>query len=180
MDLSPLTDHLPDFADDLRKNLVNSFNVDHLTDIQKIGSAYAASLACKEPRTISLLFKEVKKYLSEQEIFAAKAAASLMSMNNIYWRFWYLVDDKEYLDIPANISDEIFRKHGINEIDFECFTLSVSAINNCAGCLKVHSRKLLKAGFTKPQVMSVVRIAAVTHSLSVTLSSIVVNKALSI
>ena len=166
MDIESIIKEIPKFLD-LEKNLKSSLETSALSKSQIWGSALAAAITCKEEKTYKTIYLEAKKNLSESEIKASKEAASIMSMNNVYWRFWYLVDDKEYLDIPANISTEIFTKHGIEEIDFECFTLAVSIINQCAGCLKVHSRKMLKLGFNKSQIMAVIKIAAAVHSLAV-------------
>lgn len=162
---------IPQFANDLHITFENIQRAKHLTDKQFWGSAYAASIATRKKELITEVEKEAAKILSEKELDTARSAASVMGMNNIYWRFWYLVEDKEYLDVPAELSQEIFQNHGINETDFECFVTAVSAINNCAGCLKVHSRKLLKLGFTKVQIMAVVRTAATVHGIAAALSA---------
>jgi len=170
MDTQSVTENLPPYVEDLRKNFVLAMDSEDLTVTQRVGSALAAALCCRQPQAITEIEQLAAQHLDAKTLQAAKGAATMMAANNIYWRFWYLVDDKEYLDIKPEFSESIFSRHGIAEVDFTCFVVAASAINNCAGCLKVHSRKLLKLGFTKAQVMHVVRIAAAVHSLAVTMA----------
>lgn len=173
MIIQTIKDLLPSYAKDIVDTfeLATNVNKAHLTEVQIWGSVYSAAIAARNPKIVNLFEEQAKAHLSEKEMEACKGAAALMAMNNIYWRFWYLVEDKDYLSIPDGLSKALLTNHHVEEVDFECWALAVSVINACAGCNKTHSRKLLKIGFSKEQVLSIVRIAAVIHSIAATLEA---------
>ena len=51
-----------------------------------------AALAARDPMVVEALVEEFAPKLSPAALNAAKAAAAIMTMNNIYYRFiWYLI-----------------------------------------------------------------------------------------
>ena len=62
-------------------------------------------------------------------------------------------------------------KHGIDKLDFELWSLAVSAINGCHRCLESHEQVLVKAGASRETMQEAVRIAAIVNSVSVTLEA---------
>ena len=80
--------------------------------------------------------------LDETSIAGARAAAAIMGMNNVYYRFLHLVEDEEYGTMPARLRMNVIGNPGINRLDFELLSLAVSAVNGCGLCITSHERKL--------------------------------------
>ena len=106
---------------------------------------------------------------------AAKAAAAVMAMNNIYYRGKHLLADegaKDYEDIPARLRMQVIAtRGGVEAEDFEFWCLAVSAVNGCGGCLAAHERKLRELGLGRDQIHEALRIASVVHAVAVTLEA---------
>ena len=68
---------------------------------------------------------------------AAKAAAAIMGMNNVFYRFRHLSSNPNYGAMPARLRMQAIRNHGGDPVDFELWCLAVSAINACARSSKL-------------------------------------------
>ncbi len=130
---------------------------------QILGIALASAYATKSAAVVAAVSHEASA-LSAEEIHAAKAAATIMAMNNIYYRFLHLSEDKEYSQMPAGLRMRGILDHGIEKIDFEIFSLAVSIVNGCGMCIDAHANQLLKHGLSKSQVQMVAKISAVINS----------------
>ncbi len=157
-----------DHGKDVKINLQTLVNQDNdaLSTKQIFGVALASAYATKEKNLIKTMENEVQKHLSDVEIKAVKIATTIMAMNNVYYRFAHLSEDKEYLQMPAGLRMQGIRNHGIDKIDFEIFSLAVSAINGCGMCMDAHAVQIVENGLTKTQVQMVVKIAAVINSVA--------------
>ncbi len=157
---------IPDYAKDVKINLGSLISPENqgITTKQVFGAALTAAYATKEKILIKILENEVQNILSEVEVKAVKTAASLMAMNNIYYRFLHISADKEYAQMPAGLRMQGIASHGIDKIDFEVFSLAASIINGCGMCIDAHANQLTKHGFTKYQVQMVAKVAAVVNS----------------
>ena len=102
---------------------------------------------------------------------AARAAAAIMGMNNVYYRFVHLVGNDEYAKLPAKLRMNVIGSPGIDKTDFELYSLAVSAINGCGACVAAHEKVVRKAGIAAEGVQSAVRIAAVIHGVAVALEA---------
>ena len=165
MSLEQLKDQLPDYAKDTRLNLSSVLTVEGAPDLsinQIHGVALSSAYATKNQAVIAAIKEEVA--LSEAEHEATKAAATIMGMNNIYYRFVHLVGDEEYKKMPAKLRMNVIGAPGIPKVDFELYSLAVSAINGCGMCIEAHNHEVLKAGVSKLGVQSVIRIAAVINA----------------
>jgi alkyl hydroperoxide reductase subunit D len=109
------------------------------------------------------------QHLNATELDGACAAAAIMAMNNIYYRFTHLVEDPEYGTLRANLRMSVIARPGIEKNDFELACLAVSAINGCGACLSSHEKVARQHGTAVQTIQSVVRIAAVIHAVAVTL-----------
>lgn len=162
--LDALRDLLPDFAKDIRLNLSSVIKQDPnsgLTLNQVHGIALASAYATKHPAVIAAIAGETAATLTPEEINAAKAAASVMAMNNVYYRFIHLAHDKELSQLPAGLRMNVIASPGIDKVTFELYSLAVSAINGCGLCIESHNAAVQKHDVTKPGVQHCVRIAAV-------------------
>lgn len=172
--LEELKSAIPDFVKDVRMNLQTLLSQENqvLSAKQTFGAALASAYATKQKTLIQILENEAKNFLSEAEINAAKTAAILMAMNNVYYRFLHLTEDKEYAQMPAGLRMKGIADHGIEKNDFEIFALAVSAINGCGMCMDAHAAQLVKHGMSKAQVQQTIKIAAVVNSAAAVLEVI--------
>ena len=166
--LENLLNEIPDYARDVKINMQNLLMSESLglSSKQTLGAALACAYATKEKTLITVLENEVKNILSEAEIRATKTAAILMAMNNIYYRFLHLSEDKEYSQMQAGLRMKGIADHGIEKMDFEIFSLAVSVLNGCGMCIDAHARQLIKHGLSKSQVQAAAKIAAVINSMA--------------
>jgi alkyl hydroperoxide reductase subunit D len=111
------------------------------------------------------MLAEFGPQLSAEALTAAKAAAAIMGMNNIYYRFVHLVGG-DYEKLPARLRMNIIGKPGIEKVDFELWSLAVSAVNGCGMCLTAHEKVVRDGGLSQEQVQAAVRIAAVVHAVA--------------
>jgi lipoyl-dependent peroxiredoxin subunit D len=164
--LEELKSQIPDYAKDVRMNLNSLLSQENqaLSLKQIFGSALVSAYATKERALIKILESEAKNFLSEVELNAAKTASILMAMNNIYYRFTHISEDKEYSQMPAGLRMRGIADHGIDKVDFEIFSLAASIINGCGMCIDAHANQLLKHQMTKNQVQMIAKIAAVVNS----------------
>ena len=164
MTISNLKTYMADYAKDIKLNLgsvISEEGAQGLSASQLYGVALASAYSTKHPTVIQAISGEAEPHLSVEEIQAAKSAATIMAMNNIYYRFIHLSSDKEYAKLPANLRMSVIGKPGIDKADFELMSLAVSAINGCGMCIDAHVREVEKGGISKQGVQSAIRIAAV-------------------
>ncbi len=173
MNIEHLREQIPDYARDIKLNLGTILTEEGspgLSQQQIDGIALASAYTTKYKPLITAISHEVHARLDKIMIQAAKAAASIMAMNNIYYRFLHLVNDKEYAELPAKLRMNVIGKPGIDKIDFELFCLAVSIINGCGMCIEAHTHEIVKAGLSKIAVQSSARIAAVINATAMTLA----------
>lgn len=166
MNLELLLDSVPAYAKDLKLNLSSVTAQAELSEQQTWGTAVASAVAARNPEVIEAILEEAAKHMSPQLVEGAKAAAAIMAMNNIYYRFHHLSQNEKYATLPARLRMNIIRSHGVNPIDFELWCTAVSAINGCAKCVDAHERVLREKGVTEEAILAAIRIASVIHALA--------------
>jgi len=169
MSLEALKARLPDYAKDLKLNLSSLAAEPSLTQQQRAGAFVASALASRNADVTAAVIGEFGAQLSPEALTAAKAAASIMAMNNIYYRFTHLVAAADYKTMPAKLRMNVLAKPGVEKADFELWSIAVSAINGCGMCLDSHERVVREHGVSSEAVQAVVRIAAVVHAIAATL-----------
>jgi lipoyl-dependent peroxiredoxin subunit D len=162
---------LPDYARDLKLNLTNVLAAPTLTPQQIWGTAVASAIAARNPQVRDAVLTEAAAHLTPAALAAAKAAAAIMGMNNIYYRFTHLVGKPDYRTLPARLRMNVIGNPGVERVDFELWSLAVSAINGCGMCLEAHEREVASKGIGAEAVQDVVRIASVLHAVAVTLDA---------
>jgi alkyl hydroperoxide reductase subunit D len=167
MSLDTLRETLPAYAKDLSLNLSSLANETLLKDQQKWGcfvaSAYAVGVTAVV-RAVNAAAAEAG--LSEAAATAAKSAAAIMGMNNVYYRSLYLLSNPEYRTMPARLRMNVLANPGVDKCDFELWSTAVSAVNGCGMCLDAHEAELRKHCLPAPQVQAALRIAAVISAVS--------------
>jgi alkyl hydroperoxide reductase subunit D len=166
--IETLKARLPDYAKDLKLNIGSLASEPSLTTQQRAGTFVVSALASRNAEVTAAIVGEFGPQLSAEALTAAKAAAAIMGMNNIYYRFTHLVGGS-YPQMPAKLRMNVMAKPGVDKADFELWSLAVSAVNGCGMCMESHEKVVRAAGLTSEQVQSAVRIAAVVHAVAATL-----------
>lgn len=164
---------LPDYAKDIQLNVSSLFRAGGTPGLEGpmvYALALAAAMASGNPEFARRLERLTAESVDEPLLKAAKSAAAIMGMNNIYYRFVHLVEDKEYASLPARLRMNGLRSHGIAQADFELLALAVSAVNGCGMCITAHAHELSQAGVSREAIQSAVRVAAVIHAAAKVLS----------
>lgn len=169
MNLLELKETLPEFAKDVKLNLsslASGTDLGGLTPIQAAGTTLACAYATKNKVLIEAAENHIASILDETHINAAKSAAAIMAMNNVYYRFVHLVSDKEFGKLPAKLRMNVIGAHGIDKVDFELYSLAVSAINGCGMCIDAHVDTLKKHNVSLEGIQMSIRIAAIMNSVA--------------
>ncbi|MEU7752107.1 carboxymuconolactone decarboxylase family protein [Micromonospora sp. NPDC049101] len=171
MGLDAIKAALPEYARDIKLNLGSTVGTSTLTPTQTWGTALACAVAARNPVVLREIAAEALGHLGPEGVEAAKGAAAIMAMNNIYYRAKHLIGDDQYASMPARLRMRIIARPGVDKGDFEFWCLAVSAITGCGVCLELHEKKLRASGFTREQVHEALRISAVVHAAAVTLDA---------
>ena len=162
-----IRDSIPEPARDIRLNLQSVLQAESLTAAQRWGVAIASAVAARSPRLRDAILLDARAVVGEDVIDDALAAASLMAMNNVYYRFRHMIAKESYAQKPARLRMQRIAKPVTNKADFELFCLAVSAINGCEMCVRSHEDAVIKGGRTEDQVHDAVRIAATVNAAAV-------------
>ncbi len=173
MSLDPIIDSLPEYAKDLKLNYSSLVrNNSELTEQQLWGTVVATAMATRNASLTAAAFAEGASHLTPTALEAAKAAAAIMGMNNIYYRFHHLSSNEKYATLPARLRMNVLRTHGSDPVDFELWSLAVSAVNGCGKCVDAHEKVVREKGITEEQIAAVVRVAAVIHAIGPVLDAV--------
>jgi alkyl hydroperoxide reductase subunit D len=162
-----LIDSLPDYAKDLKLNFSSLVRQDTtLSDAQRWGTIVSTAMASKNERLIGAAVAEAATHVPANVVEGAKAAAAIMGMNNIYYRFLHSVSNEKYRTMPARLRMNVLRTHGVEHADFELWCEAVSAVNGCQACMDSHEKSVREKGLTEDHVLQAIRIASVIHAIS--------------
>ncbi len=168
MSLEALRAALPEYARDIRLNLGSLATEPVLTEEQRAGAFIASALASRNATVTAAVTAEFAPMLSAEALSAARAAAAIMAMNNVYYRFVHLVGG-DYGTMPARLRMNVMAKPGVDKVTFELWSLAVSAINGCGMCMESHEKAVRQDGMTTEQAQAAVRIAAAVHAAAAVL-----------
>lgn len=169
MTLDEIRASIPPHAKDLALNLgsvLTTQGAPGLNERQVWSVALASALAARNVAFAKQIETLSRAHLDDAHLTAAHSAAAIMGMNNIYYRFLHLVEDAEYQTMPARLRMNVLATPGIAKPDYELLSLAVSAVNGCGMCLVSHERVLRKHEYTREQIQSAVRIAAIIHAVA--------------
>lgn len=173
MSIEQLKQSIPDYAKDIRLNVSNLFgNIAQtgLTESQFYGAVLAIAYSLKNKQILDAILAEGEAHITSELQQAAKIAATLMAMNNVYYRAIHLAGNKELSLLPANLRMSAMANPGVPKADFELFALAVSVLNGCGMCIHSHVAQLEDAGIAKAAIQSALRIAAVLNAMALVLT----------
>ena len=148
MSLDALRETIPAYAKDLSLNLSSLASETVLSDQQKWGTFLACAHAVGTPAVVRAFEAEAEARLEPAVRDAAKSAAAIMGMNNVYYRALHLMANREYATLPARLCT------------------AVSAVNGCGACVDAHEKTLRDHGVTNTRVQAALRIGAVVNAVS--------------
>ena len=156
---------IPDTAKDIRLNLDAVINRSGLDDIDAHACAYAAAIAAGD-RALANAIAMFSPLNGTAECDAAKTAAALMGMTNVYYPFVEMTNDPDLKGLTPGLRMNAYATHGgVSKRKFEMYSLAASIIGKCHFCVKAHYDTLKKEGMTTQELMAVGRIAAVINAI---------------
>lgn len=165
-----LAEGFPDVAKDIRINLQNVLQPGTLNADQVWGTAVACAHAARNNALKQAIEADARAAgIGDAVVADAKAAAVMMGMNNVSYRFKHVIGKEEYEKKPMKLRMQRLAQVTSNKTDFELFCLAVSAVNNCQACMAAHEAVVLKQGLTDDHVWDSVRIAATVQAAAIAL-----------
>ena len=163
---------LPEWARDLKLNLAAIAASTELSPRLAWGTALASAVAARNAALIEAIGADAAAHLDDAAARAARAAAAIMGMNNVYYRFLHFTEGRDdYAKLPARLRMQVIGNPGVPKLDFELWCLAASAINGCANCVRAHEQVVRDGGMTAAMVQDAVRIAAIVHGAAVALDA---------
>ncbi len=102
---------------------------------------------------------------TEAEIADAIACASLLTVNNVMYRFRHFMGKESYEQMRAGLRMNIMLNPVLGKEFFELVSLAVSAVNGCEQCVKSHEASVLHLGSSESRIFEAVKLASVISSL---------------
>lgn len=167
--LDALRQSIPDSARDVRLNLQTVLTGGTLTAELRWGVALASAVASRHAELTAAVLADAEREASAEVVEDALAAAAVMAMNNVYYRFRHLVGKESYSQKPARLRMNKLAQPASSKLNLELFALAVSAINNCETCVRSHEQVVVDGGLTEDQVHDAIRIASVIQAAAVAL-----------
>lgn len=166
--LETLAESLPEWAKDLRINLTNVFKSENLSSDQIWGVALSSSQYLRDRGLREAVIADATEAGVSEAVFDdARAAASLMGMNTVFYRFRHMIGKESYGQLPARLRMMRMKAVKTSARDFELFSLAVAALAGCEMCIKAHEASILREGLGEEHVNEVVRIAATLSGVAV-------------
>jgi alkyl hydroperoxide reductase subunit D len=156
-------------ARDIRLNLQSVLAPGSLTPEQRWGVAIASAVASRNVRLQVAVTADARKEVAPAVVEDAIAAAAIMGMNNVYYRFRHMIGKPTYSDRPARLRMNRLVKPAGKKVDFELYALAASAVGGCESCMRSHEHVVVEGGLTEEQVHDAVRIAATIHGAAIAL-----------
>src|SRR5579875_2837290 len=126
MPMDHIIETLPAYAKDIKLNYSTLVRQNtELTPQQLWGTVVASAIATRNDVLTAAALEDGSQHLSPQALEAARIAAALMSMNNIFYRFQHLSSNEKYSTMPARLRMNGMRTHGVDAVDFELWSLAV-------------------------------------------------------
>jgi len=152
---------------DLKLNLKTSLKSKELSE--KEIALLGLAIASNANNEALIQFFDQKCQAAEataEEKGEAIACASLLSSNNVFYRFRHFVNKDKYNTIPARLRMNIMRNPVLGKEFFELVSLAVSAVNGCEACVNSHEHSLIELGAKEERIFEAVRLASVLTSVS--------------
>jgi len=157
---------IPDHSKDIKLNLDSVINRSPLDPVDTHAIAYVSAIAAGNGGLAFEIEHNGPLFNDEKVREAAKTAASLMGMNNMYYPFVEMTQDSDLKGLPAGLRMQAYMSHGgVTKKQFEMYALAASIIGKCHFCVKNHYDVLKKEGMTISELQHVGKIASVINAI---------------
>jgi alkyl hydroperoxide reductase subunit D len=160
-------DTLPDDLKDIRLNLAAVLAGENLQPAQALGVALAAARFVRAGDLAAALEADIRSGLGDAAgpvVSDAVAAAGLMAMNTVYYRFRHMLGKESYESRPPRLRMSRMAQPATGKLDFELMSLACAALAGCELCIRNHEASLLHLGASEEACHDAVRIAAVVNA----------------
>ena len=167
--LDALRDTLPHELKDIRLNLSSVLAGENLQPAQSVGVALAAAafVRCRPlAQALEADLRTADAGNAAPVISDAVAAAGLMAMNTVYYRFRHMLGKESYEARPPRLRMSRMAQPATTKADFELMSLGCAAIAGCELCIKNHEASLVHLGVSEEACHDAVRIAAVINAVA--------------
>ncbi|MBI2418354.1 MAG: carboxymuconolactone decarboxylase family protein [Ignavibacteriales bacterium] len=152
---------------DARINLKNVLQSTNFT----VKEAYllALSIAVNEKNDVlsaSFTASAKENGATDAEIAETHACTSLLTVNNVFYRFRHFMKKDSYQTMSAGIKMNLMVNPVLGKEFFELMSLAVSSVNGCEACVVSHESSVLKHGASEARVFDAIRLAAVVRGIS--------------
>ena len=165
MSIENLKNAVPEFAKDLKLNLGSIARSTVLNDEQLWGSLLASAAATRNATVLAEIGAEAADTLSAEAYRAALGAASIMGMNNVFYRGRHFLDGA-YDDLRPGLRMNIIGNPGVDKANFELWSFAVSAINGCSACVSSHEKVVREAGVDREAVLEALKVASIVAGVA--------------
>lgn len=170
--IEALRARLPDYAHDLGTNLALLVDDPALDPEARWGCFVASACAVGEPQTLRAIDAAATAAgLTAEANRAARKAAAMMAMTNVYFRAVHLMEGAAYQALPCRLRLNRLAHAGARGVTYDLSCVAVSAINGCGACLDSHEADLRGRGVEPTQIQAALRIAAVVSAVARTLAA---------
>lgn len=167
-----LTEAIPDSCKDLRLNLTSLLRGTSLPPAQNWAVALTSAyfVGCKPLAEAVLADATAEGLLGPNDVGDAQAAAALMGMNTVYYRFRHLSGKPSYEQMRAGLRMNRMMSPATSKVQFELCAMACAALAGCGKCITAHDETLLKQQVSEAQIHDAVRLASAVAGAAVALS----------
>lgn len=165
MGIESLKGALPEYAKDLKLNLGSITRATALNEEQLWGTLLASAAATRNMQVLAEIGAEAADNLSAEAYHAALGAASIMGMNNVFYRARGFLGG-QYDDLRPGLRMNIIANPGVDNANFELWSFAVSSINGCPDCLCAHEHTLREAGVSRETIFDALKVAAIVAGVA--------------
>lgn len=163
MSLQAIIKRVPDYAQDIKKDLYELFSreVEGLTVSQIYGVALTVCYSIRHEQLLNNFRNEAKIYLEDAYFEATKTAAVVMTLNTSYHTFNQMLSDDEIRNMPMKLSTSMEYSKSIDDIDYMFCLLGAAVFHRCRYCINLYANELVKKGVPKVAIRNIGRIVAI-------------------
>jgi alkyl hydroperoxide reductase subunit D len=165
MSIENLKEVLPEYAKDLKLNLGTISRSTVLNEEQLWGTLLASAAATRNTQVLAEIGVEAADHLSAEAYQAALGAASIMGMNNVFYRGRGFLGG-QYDDLRPGLRMNIIGSPGVDKANFELWSFAVSSINGCSHCVAAHEHTLREAGIDRAGILEALKAAAIVSGVA--------------
>lgn len=166
-ELKLLSDCDSKYVRDLKMNVKGVLKSEHLSEKECALLALAGAYSFNN-RILAHTFNTFANTsgATKEETAEVLACTSLLSSNNVLYRFRHFTGKEKYEQLPARLRMSIMMNPVLGKEFFELISLAVSAVNGCEMCVNAHEHSLIELGTKEERIFDAIRIVSVVSSLN--------------